>query len=82
MKPFTGSMHHSSRLWEVTGILLNTFEELEPEAIKALVEGKISNPTILIECPAFIQLGRSYHRRRLNTMTNLSKTDGRIASSG
>lgn len=42
---FYWMLNHCSRLWEVTGILVNTFEELEHEAIKALVEGKISNPT-------------------------------------
>nr|ASU43996.1 UDP-glycosyltransferase UGT5 [Picea glauca] len=37
-------VHHSSRLREATGILLNTFEELESEQIKALREGKV-NPS-------------------------------------
>jgi len=49
--------HHSLRLWEVTGILLNTFEDLEPEAIKALVEGKISNPTDIDRMPRLYPVG-------------------------
>jgi len=49
--------HHSARLWEVTGILLNTFEDLEPEAIKALVEGKISNPTDIDRMPRLYPVG-------------------------
>nr|WEF42358.1 UGT1 [Pinus yunnanensis] len=37
-------LHHSSRLREATGILLNTFDDLESEQIKALRDGKV-NPT-------------------------------------
>jgi hydroquinone glucosyltransferase len=48
---------HSSRLWEVTGILLNTFEALETAPIKALVEGKILNPTEPDRVPRFYPVG-------------------------
>jgi hydroquinone glucosyltransferase len=50
-------MHHLSRLWEVTGILINTFEELETEAMKALVGGKIINPTDFDRMPGFYLVG-------------------------
>ncbi|GLJ41941.1 hypothetical protein SUGI_0868340 [Cryptomeria japonica] len=33
-------VHHSNRLPEATGFLINTFEELEADALKALREGK------------------------------------------
>jgi len=49
--------HHCSRLWEATGILLNTFEELETEAFKALVEGKIANPTNIGRMPRLYPVG-------------------------
>ncbi|GLJ41939.1 hypothetical protein SUGI_0868290 [Cryptomeria japonica] len=40
-------LHHCSRLPEATGILINTFEDLEKEALEALKEGKVlgSSPT-------------------------------------
>ena len=41
---FSWFLQHTSCLREATGILVNTFEELEREQIKALREGKI-NPT-------------------------------------
>lgn len=50
-------VHHFSRLWEVEGILINTFEELETEAIKALVQGKIINPTHIDRMPRFYAVG-------------------------
>ncbi|GLJ41944.1 hypothetical protein SUGI_0868370 [Cryptomeria japonica] len=40
-------LHHYSRLPEATGILINTFEDLEKEGLEALKEGKVlsSSPT-------------------------------------
>jgi len=48
---------HSSPLWEATGILINTFEELQPEVIKALVAGKICNSTDIDRMPRFYPVG-------------------------
>jgi len=50
-------VHHFSRLREIKGVLLNTFEELETEPIKALVEGKIFNPTDAHRIPRVYPVG-------------------------
>jgi len=50
-------LHHSSLLWKVTGFLVNTFEDLEPEAIKALMEGKISKPKDIDRMPRIYPVG-------------------------
>nr|ASU43998.1 UDP-glycosyltransferase UGT5d [Picea glauca] len=54
---FYWAVQHCSCLWKVRGILINTFEELEPETIKALVEGKISNTTEADRVPRFYPVG-------------------------
>lgn len=48
---------HSSCLWKVTGILINTFEEAEPETIKVIAEGKICNPTGASRVPRLYPVG-------------------------
>nr|WEF42359.1 UGT2 [Pinus yunnanensis] len=51
-------MHHFLRLREIKGVLINTFEELETEPIKALVEGNISiNPTFGHRIPRVYPVG-------------------------
>eukprot|EP00253_Pinus_taeda_P004088 PITA_04088 len=47
---------HSSRLPEATGILINTFEELEGEQIKALRDGKV-DPTDARRMPQIYPVG-------------------------
>ena len=53
---FSWFLQHTSRLREATGILVNTFEELEWEQIKALREGKI-NPTDARRMPHIYPVG-------------------------
>jgi len=50
-------VHHFSRLREIKGVLLNTFEELETEPIKTLVEGTIFNPTVAHRIPRVYPVG-------------------------
>jgi hypothetical protein len=38
---FNWFIQHSSRLHEARGILINTCQDMEPEQVKALVEGKV-----------------------------------------
>lgn len=53
---FSMFVHHSLCLREATGILVNTFEDLESELIKALREGKI-NPTDARQMPRIYPVG-------------------------
>jgi len=79
---FNLSIQHSSQLREARGILINTFQDIEAEQVKALLEGKVLSAA---EMPSIYPIGPIVSSSRLESESDKEECvewlDGQPASS-